>query len=247
MSGFGRGMDFLMRQRAAMPSGVTVRKFWLTQSGDVAKIRFLTDGGDVFAHQFHEVSMTSRRGKGYTKDVLCTRRLDDEANYIDPVENCEQCKAGNMAWSKGIAWVFVEWIAHRAQLDKDWQVRTRGEVTFYMEKVEEARFYVLKGRVRDQVADRFFQKGTLTDRDFEVTRYGKTGEGPINYEFEPMDKAEPSEACQKAIAELRPLEEAVIEEFGGVAPQAAAALAPEAGTPEKAVADPPDDLENVKF
>jgi hypothetical protein len=134
LSGYGRGIDFLNKQReryASQQSGI--RKLWLTHDGDIARFRFLTEGDQFFSHVFHEVQKVSTRGKGYTKDVLCKRRLDADGEYTDSVEACELCTQGVAGWWKAIAWVYVQWIAHRSQDDDKWVKRQSGQQILYME------------------------------------------------------------------------------------------------------------------
>ena len=65
-------MAFLMRQREAMPSGVKVRKFWLTKSGDIGKIRFLTDGGDIFEVSVFQAEFSCGERRNIAKDLSPT-------------------------------------------------------------------------------------------------------------------------------------------------------------------------------
>jgi hypothetical protein len=224
-----RGLNYLMgmRDRFAYQGG-RIRKLWLTGDGDVAKFRVLTEGNAMFSHVFHEVKVQSTR-KDFTKDVLCTRRLDDDWNFIDPVESCPHCAAGLYVKPKAVLWVYVEAIAHNSPAqDGSWALGKRGLLNVYIEQVNELRLWLLRDRMIDTVVKRYGESGSLVDRDWELERQGVTGKGPVTYTLIGKDAAPPSAACQKAIDELRPLEEVVVEEFGDRKP----------GAPQQAVVEP---------
>jgi hypothetical protein len=234
-----RGLKFLqgMRDRFGYQGG-KLRKLWLTGDGDIAKFRVLTEGDAMFSHVFHEVKVASTR-KDFTKDVLCTRRLDDELNFIDPPEVCPQCAAGlrpdasddtrKSAYvkPKAVLWVYVYAIAHRHPApDGSWVRGTRGLMEVYIENVSELRLWLLRNRMIDAVVNRYYENGSLLDRDWELERMGVTGQGPVQYTFVGKDQGAPSAECLEAMKELRPLEEVVLEEFGDRKPGA-----PEVSTP----------------
>jgi hypothetical protein len=204
-----------MREKHAF-KGSGIRKLWLTNDGDIAKFRVLTDGNDIFTHLFHELKLESSRGREFTKDVLCTRRLDAEAEFLDPESACRHCSAGVPAKPKGVLQVYVEAVAHRKpDAEGKWTPFKRGEQTLYAEQVSEVRIWLVRNKMFDMVVDKFSELGTLLDRNWELTRYGVTGQGPIQYVLEGKTPAPPSAECAKAIAELTPLDEVVAEEFGG--------------------------------
>jgi hypothetical protein len=102
-----------------------------------------------------------------------------------------------------------------------------------MEETSDTRLFIIKSKVADQIKDEYHERGTLMDRYYDLTRYGVSGKGPVSYVLKPKDPSEPGEACAKVLAELRPLEEVVLEEFSDTAPQAAsAAPAPTPTTPD---------------
>ena len=246
MSGYGRGLDYLAKERDRHAfKGSGIKKLWLTRDGDIAKFRILTDGNDIFTHLFHEVAMSSQRGKNFTKDVLCTRQLDDEAEFVDGVEACQYCSAGSFPKPKGVLLVYVEVIAHR-YLPKDqegkWAKVTRGSQVFYVEKVGELRLWLIRNRIVDMVADKFGELGTLVDRPWELKRMGETGEGPVQYILEGKEQGPPSEECTTVIRELTPLSEIVLEEYGGE-PKKGDAVAASADVAGAVTSDtvPPDD------
>ena len=217
MSGYGRGLAYLGKEREKHAfRGSGIRKLWLTQDGDIAKFRILTDGNETFTHLFHEVAMSSQRGKDYTKDVLCTRRLNEEAEFIDDADACKYCAAGLPGKPKGVLLVYLYAVAHKyPDAEGKWTRAMRGEVPIFIEKINEVRIWLIRNRMVDMVADKFGELGTLLDRNWDLKRFGKTGEGPVQYIFEGKDPGPPSAECAQAIQTLRPLDEVVLEEFGG--------------------------------
>lgn len=218
--GYGRGLEFLMKQRArvAQVSGSFVRKLYLTMDGSIARYRHLTDAQDVFAHNFHEIQVQGRR-RSFTKDVVCLRRVavDDEGEPtpIDPVETCQYCnqKEPLDMWWKGIGWVYVYrfFTPGPVRPSDNAKPARRGEVAGFVEEVSEPRLHVLKGLIAEQVFTMAGTYGTLVDRDYELHRNGKSGSQ--FYSLVPLDKEPPSDAVKATLATLPDLIETVFKEF----------------------------------
>lgn len=208
--GFGRGLDFLMKQRAKIiaSGGDFVPKLFLRNDGDVAKFRFLTDIPDIFSHNFHEVSVQGRN-KTFTKDVICKRKVavngeTGELDFIDPVEVCEYCNRAEplQMWWKGIVWVYTYGIFSLTKSNDKMTPARRGvgaqEIHGFAEQISELRLLILKGLVADMVGSAGGRYGTLCDRDYELERRGK-GTGQF-YELVGMDRNPPKEAVLEYIS-----------------------------------------------
>lgn len=207
--GYGRGMDFLMKQRARVASkgGDWVPKLYLRNDGDVAKFRFLTDTAEVFSHNFHEVEVQGRSRK-FTKDVVCARKVavneeTGDLDFVDPAEVCKYCNRQEplRMWWKGIAWVYTFGIFSLTKGDDKMVPARRGtganELHGYLDTINEPRLLILKGLIADMVGSAAQRYGTLCDRNYELERKGKGG-GQY-YELVGLDRSKPSDAVLEFI------------------------------------------------
>lgn len=253
-SGYGRGLDFLMKQRARVQSsGDFVRKLFLTQDGSIAQYRHLTDASDIFAHNFHEVEVQGRR-KSYVKDVVCLRKVapDDDGDPVPvgPVDACAYCNRAEplAAWWKGIGWVYVYRFFTPNKTSDRAKPAKRGEVHGFVEEANETRLVILKGIIAEQIYTMAGTYGTLTDRDYELHRNGQSGSQ--FYSVVSLDKGPPNDAVKVALAELPDLTETVFKEFSigqkAAAPTATTEEVPAGGKAEEKPSDP-EDSEIVEF
>lgn len=234
-SGYGRGLDFLMRQRARFQAqgGDFVRKHYLTTDGMISRYRYLTDYPDVFAHNFHEVQVQGKR-KAFTKDVLCTRAIGpvgEEGDYapVDPPDRCELCNRSEPLpmWWKGICWVYVYKVFSPTKVSDRYQPAKRGPMVGFAETISETRLMILKGIVAEKTYTAAGTYGTLVDRDYELHRLGMSGAS--FYDIIGLDRGEPPEEVLKALESLPDLSETVMKEFSLRSEQPAAAPAETAG------------------
>lgn len=213
-SGYGRGLEFLMQQRAKTGgAGDGVRKMYLTADGAIARFRYLTDAPDIFAHNFHEVEVQGAR-RTFTKDVLCLRKVGAEGEPTDPPEACEFCSRETplAAWWKGISWVWVYRMWAPTKLSDRYTKRAKhGEVLGYIEEVAEARLLILKRSISELTNTMFSTYGTLTDRDYNLVRNGRSGSQ--FYSLVPLDKSTAPAEVQAALKGLPDLTETVLTEF----------------------------------
>lgn len=200
--GYGRGLEFLMKQRAKLGSGGRdwVPKLYLKTDGDIAKFRFLTEARNIFAHNFHEIPVQGR-GRTFTKDVLCTRKVaanseTGEMEFVDQEDSCPYCKQegdASLMWWKGIAWVYVYGIFSRTKTNERQQPARRGagegEIHGFAEAINEPRLLILKGAIANMVESANQRYGTISDRNYEWERKGKAA--AQFYELVGLDRTNP--------------------------------------------------------
>lgn len=213
MGSYGRGLEYLNRQResGAFPSGQKrewTNQLWLAE-GDIAILRFVTDGDAVFVGQFHEEERTSRKGNKYRADVLC----------LDSGDPCKNCREGDNPWVKLVALVYVEAIDHRVG-KPGWIEKPRGTVKFYREDVGDFRLWMIKSSMQRDFIDLHGMHGSVTDVYHELSR--NTGK-PVKYSLTRMDSKVPfSKRSTEAIVAARDIEELVLENFGPAPKRASA-------------------------
>src|SRR3990167_4748666 len=88
-----KGLDFPERGAG------NTRYLWLTDDGESAKIRFLTDGDEIYWEWFHRLE--DRAGK-FQGEKICKRSALEE-----PCEYCDDNIKSVFQW---LAWVFVYYV-----------------------------------------------------------------------------------------------------------------------------------------
>ena len=181
-------------------------------SGDIARVRFLTDANEVYWAYFHSVKSMTRLGKTYSRWVYCDKTADPDAD-------CEKCKKVDLESSevsfprfRMFFWVFLKNIQHIKKDDKElWKAIKRlgkSGKTFYEEEVNLP--LVLEtgpgnqGYIEERIKTWADKYGTLCDRDYEWSRKGEKMEDTV-YDLIPMDSEE-FELSEELKDSLIPLE-----------------------------------------
>jgi hypothetical protein len=188
-------------------SGGGSDNFYLKYDKDSALIRFLNDGNDMVAGQFHRIKKMSSRGKQYWDSVYCIG--EDECDY------CNGNDPDQMAKSFGFAiWVWVYEKYHEEQLDEDWEARKMAGELRYVEPINKPMLLRHGYNMSIIVTGLYTKYGSLVDRDYEITRLG-TGLD-TKYSILPEDKSKRKSEVKKAMDSigeeggLPTLEEAVM-------------------------------------
>ncbi len=149
MTTYGRGLGF-MRQYETAERSERMYKLWL-RSGESATFWFINDASNMLEVLMHMQQRTSRTGKSYTVDVLCTR-----ANPEEPRDKCALCMVDDESvkgpWSRLLTLVYVERISHLRR-DKDTWVAKQGPdgTIFYVEEVNAPRLLIAKSWIHDEI------------------------------------------------------------------------------------------------
>ena len=175
-------------------SGSGLRHLWLKDDGETARIRFLTDGDEIYWDWFHRIE---ERGQ-YRGERICVRSaLDEPCNYCD-----EEVKS-IFQW---IAWVYVEYVDY-ASPGQGRKPVTIGRTKMYREHMNEARLLRLAGAHANSVKMRFEKLGTLLDHEFDWTRSGPKGTNRPQYTLDPVEKCKMPKELRELLAELDDLED----------------------------------------
>ena len=128
--------------------GKQLWRFFLTDDGEEATVRFLTEEPINF---YEHTVKTNRGGKEHYDNVICTNELG----------GCSLCDGGDRPSFKGAFLVFDK--RPYEYTDKDGKKKkSKGQL----------RLYVQGARVLSQL-DRLSERYGLTDRDYIITRSGK--------------------------------------------------------------------------
>ena len=173
------------------------------KDGDVATLRFLTDGSDIEDTEFHFIPRVAKSGKNYTEVKACRASQYGECAY------CAQF--GVQTKRMFSLWAYIYHVDHLMQNpagrdNPDLLWPKVGEA--YKEIVQNVRLFQCTHGQNDARFNLFrvmFRKyRTLTDRDYEWARVG-SGMNDTNYALVPCDKEEIKPHIAQLIPQLPPL------------------------------------------
>ena len=201
-SGWDSMQKEVARQDAAFKAGgggSFIPYMRLVDDGDMAKIRIVTEHEEALAKEkglshwlmsgeFHRYyAGVSKRGKGIWRTALCGLELNDEGERHG---ECEHCMADNRSSTNFLLWVYVYAIYHTFQSPDPkvtWKVGTFGQQKVYGEAIEQFKVWQDGYFMREKLDTRIKRYGTLTDRDYLVTRHGVRDQQKVTRDLEPMD------------------------------------------------------------
>jgi len=176
--------------------GTFVPKLFL-KDGESAKVRFITDFETaVVSGDFHSMPQVSKTGRRWWKMFACTK--DSGA--------CEHCDAGNSPGFRFGMWLWVHYVLHTQQKDDGWEAVVVGQTTLFKEEVDGPMLFSQGWRVSCTLTAYFDKRGTLSDRDYDVSRKGKSQN--TTYTFDPDDPS----VFNEDIPELPPIWGAMLDE-----------------------------------
>lgn len=249
MSSFGRGVDFLNKQRQTFGGfgqrGSGYRKLWL-RDGDIARFWFLTDINDMPIPLIHLKQMPPSRktGKPWNKDVLCPKSFvedDSDCPYCGLIAQDPTRKDFRGPYLRMVGLVYVERIAHKTQMQPEWVAqRSQSGNVLYIETPTEpihilSEGGVMQNQIVSQATGDALDAGitdkvpTLLGRPFNLERMGEGGATTRILKEVPWNEDIPQEV-QDALANVPDIDEIVRKEFEDDAPPARATIVQ--GTPE---------------
>jgi hypothetical protein len=180
--------------------------FYLKSDGDSALIRFLTNGDELIAGQFHRVSKMSNNGNKYWDEMFCSG--DDDCPYCNSDEP-DEIKTS----FRFIAWVWVHEKRHEEQLDEEWEAKEVDDELKYIEKINKPMLFRHGYNLSIIITALYTKYGSLIDRDFEIARSGSGLN--TRYSVLPEEKskmpAEVKTARESIGKDLKGLEEIVLD------------------------------------
>ena len=199
-TGFGN----MERRQEAQSSGMGgdfIQYMRLRDDGDTVRFRMVSSHEQHLVEQtgidsvfvsaaFHRHQAISKAGRTYFTSTLCNKEEDEEGNLHGECSLCDEEIPRSLQF---MTWVWVYHIDHRRQnddLNNPWQVGQVGNMTVYRENVNKFMIWQDGYYSSQALGTRVSRYGTLTDRDYERTRYGVRGaQGKISYELEGLDAA----------------------------------------------------------
>ena len=206
--GLVKGVDAIKKAQKEVEKkmkGAGGDNFYLKSDGDSALVRFMIDGDELIAGQFHRVVKVSKNGNKYWDEMFCTG--DDSCPYCDS-DDPDEIKTS----FRFIAWVWVYEKRHDEQLDEEWEAKEIGGELKYIEKINKPMLFRHGYNLSIIITALYTKYGTLVDRDFEISRSGSGLN--TRYSVLPEEKSKVSAEVKKAIdsigKDLKPLEEIVM-------------------------------------
>ncbi len=190
--GLIKGVDAIKKAQKEVEKkmqGTSGTNFYLKSDGDSALIRFLIDGDELIAGQFHRASKTSSRtGTTYWEEILCTGENDcPYCNSNDPNEIATSFRF--------VAWIYVYEKRHDEQLDDAWEAtEVNGDMKF-IEKIDKPMILRHGYNLSIVITGIYTKYGSLIDRDFEIARIGEGLQ--TRYSILPEEKVPMSKEVEK--------------------------------------------------
>jgi hypothetical protein len=186
-----RGLDNI--EKASREASAIGKGDWINQvkigDGDIAVLRFITDGDNLIRAKFHNITKMTPKGE-WKVPTYCT---------IEDTGVCQHCSAGDVPYNTMNLWSYVYYILHKVQNPKIeagstagiWPQVKHGKKVMYKEEVNAFKWFRTKygyqGRYKllfIKYNDKF---GTLVDRDYTWSRNGSS-KTDTNYDLDPQDK-----------------------------------------------------------
>ena len=190
---------------------------------EIARIRFLTDGGELYSDYFHTVK-TVKNDREFFRSEHCTRDAEGDCQYCYSEEKNVGFRSIQMYF-----WVYVHYILHKQQnpkreSDKEaplWKKVKRGEFIYYKEDINQPQILQRGRGSQDAYVNKFAalmtSYSTLLDRDYDWMRQGATKDD-TSYDLIAQNASEMAEELKKLREELPFMEEVAkgkIISFGG--------------------------------
>ena len=178
-------------------SGDFIPYFWLAGHNDIARIRIVSSHEADQAEKlgvpsvmvtapFHRHQMTSRSGVRYYTNTMCLKDIDADGILHGECNLCDQ-EEPVARYDQFMLWVWVYYLLHpNADEAKKWEEVQVGQQIMYQETLNKFMIWQDGFRARQSLEARLDRNGSLTDRDYERTRFGAKG-GQVSYEFLPLE------------------------------------------------------------
>ena len=181
-TGFGKLEESQARDDAAF-KGKYIPYLRLRDDGDSVKLRVVSEYGEEEAQargvysvmvsaSFHRTKLRGRTGSEIWATVICALDEDEDGELSG---QCDLCDVDNKFTKNFMLWVWVYAKYHRAQSTDpkvEWKRGTLGKQAVYAEPMN--RFMVWQDGyfMKEQIKGRIERYGSLTDRDYLITRHG---------------------------------------------------------------------------
>ncbi len=163
---------------------------FLSQDGEKAKLRFLTDMDDFVSGVFHRQMM----GKKLSDPTPCVEWMIREGFHAgDPTDTCKLCDAKVPSRNQFWAYAYVYYVLHpfqnpRLEQDPDatkWVPMkvAAGAKPLFKQDVGKLRIVLYGEQVFDSLLALFEEYTTLLDRDYTLVRNGAKGDSNTSYTF----------------------------------------------------------------
>jgi len=204
MPGLRSGFGNLRQQQArqdALFKGQWIPYLRLKDDGDIAKFRIVSEYEEdkaaergmhstLISGNFHRVEKRGGSGKVIFQNVLCA--LDEGADG-ELTGECQHCEEEIRRPVQFMVWVWVYGIYHRTQSSNpkvQWRRGKLGAQKVYLETVDKFMVWQDGYFMTQALEDRISRYGSLTDRDYRVTRHGVRGTTKVIRELEALDPSE---------------------------------------------------------
>ncbi len=137
--------------------------------------------------EFHRELMTSKTGKQWAKFHPCSMEQDADTN--EAVGDCGFCKNEVRRTSQFMMWVYVYAYYHlkpSTDSSKPWELVKFGNINLYKEVVDDYQLWQDGFYMMQKILGKCTQYGTMSDRDYLITRLGKRGDQKVTRELEPI-------------------------------------------------------------
>ncbi len=197
-SGFGALKDQQAKADAAFKGNSFIPYVRLRDDGDIIQMRVMSECEDSMAAQvgvhsvmlsgeFHNVQSRTQSGKTRFSDILCSLEEDDAGELVG---ECPHCSADNKRSTKFMMWVWVYAIYHRTQSTDPKNQFPRGRLgaqTVYKEELNTFMVWQDGYYMTQMLESRVERLGTLTDRDYLITRHGLRGQQKVTRDLDGED------------------------------------------------------------
>ncbi len=197
-SGFGALKDHQAQADAAFKGDSFIPEVRLRDDCDIVRMRNMSECEDDMAAQagvhsvmlsgeFHNVQSRTQSGKTRYSDILCSLNEDDAGELIG---DCIHCSADNKRSTKFMMWVYVYAIYHRTQSTDptaQWPRGKLGAQTVYKEEIDKFMVWQDGYYMTQMLESRVERLGTLTDRDYLITRHGVRNQQKVTRDLDGED------------------------------------------------------------
>jgi hypothetical protein len=175
------------------------------EDGESCRLRFLTDHEDLFWGWFHRKTDASGNFAGMK---MCPRELGTACEDCIAAKGGEERRKASMNF---LAWAYEYEHYYTKPVEGAREVKI-GLVTRYVKPVNEIRLWRYASAHMKALEPIITRKGTITDRDYEWLRAGKSGDKKPQYSVEQVGEVEPlPPEVAKLVANLPGLEEVALD------------------------------------
>lgn len=186
----GKGLEHVatvQAEREAAREAGKYKKLFLTDNGDSARFRFITDAPDLVSGYFHNYPIQQKSGRVFRPNVLCAEEGGYPCNC--PLPNPDFNKARSY---QGAVWVYVYDLTTFAVQEGEnvSTVKKLGQTKLsYVRTINEVRLLMLKTAQMNLLTQlAASSNGTILNREIQLTRNGAKGEKTTDYSFLTLDK-----------------------------------------------------------